>query len=29
MSVTIYQLTQLNNKEDLNFHDYEISLPEK
>jgi hypothetical protein len=28
-SVTIYQLTQLNNKGDLNFHDYETLVPKK
>ena len=29
MSVTIYQLTQLKNKEDLNFLDSETSVPRK
>jgi len=29
MSVTICQLKQLNNKEDLNFNDYETFVPRK
>ena len=29
MSVIIYQLTQLNNEEEFNFHDYEIFVPRK